>query len=158
MTHFDEALRRTLKNEGGLVDDPHDPGGLTQYGISQRAYPRIDISSLTLVDARNIYRRDYWQRAGCDLLQDKEIACKLFDLAVNIGPLRAVKMLQAAVNHLGAGLTVDGRLGPVTAAAVNRQRHPEALLMALRAEAARYYINLDQPRYLAGWLARLARA
>ncbi len=156
MSHFEEALRRTLNNEGGVVDDPHDPGGLTKYGISKRAYPRLDIANLSLVDARDIYWRDYWKRAGCQQLQNLEVACKVFDLAVNVGVLRAVKMLQRALCRFGADLREDGKLGPKTAAAANGHPHPAAMLMALRIEAGRYYIELGRPRYLAGWLNRLA--
>ena len=47
MTDFDLAINYVLENEGGVVDDPNDPGGLTNFGISQKQYPDLDIRDLT---------------------------------------------------------------------------------------------------------------
>lgn len=138
------------------MDDPADPGGLTKYGISQAAWPHLDIANLALDQAAAIYRRSYWLANGCDRIEDQGLACKLFDLCVNMGGGRAVRMLQRAANHLGAQLVVDGHLGPVTAAAINKYKHPRALLMAFRALAAQHYLNQRKQRFLAGWLNRLA--
>ena len=155
--HFKTAIQRTLAYEGGYVNDPHDPGGETRFGISKRSYPDLDIASLTVETARQIYRRDFWRAPGFDLILDRELACKLFDLGVNTGPVRATRFLQTAAVALGAGLAIDGRLGPVTLAWVNAFRHPDALLMAVKVFAGEHYITLDQPKYLAGWLRRLAQ-
>jgi hypothetical protein len=62
--HFERAVAFVLRHEGGYVNDPRDPGGETKYGISKRAYPRLDIKGLTEADAKEIYRRDYWEKAG----------------------------------------------------------------------------------------------
>jgi len=68
-----------------------------------------------------------------------------------------VRLLQAASNLLQPHdkLTEDGALGPVTAVTVNDYSHPRALLVALKYQAAQHYINLNRPRFLAGWLNRL---
>ncbi|WP_324606443.1 glycosyl hydrolase 108 family protein [Xenorhabdus nematophila] len=71
MTHtysvaFLHAINSLLPMEGGYVNDPHDRGGETQYGISQRSYPRLDIRALTQDDATAIYYRDFWLTAGCE--------------------------------------------------------------------------------------------
>lgn len=155
--HFREAIRHTLENEGGYVNDPDDPGGVTKYGISQRAYPKLDIANLTLGEAREIYRRDYWQRGGFFRIEIRDLAVKLFDLGVNIGVQRPALMLQQALNRLGLVVEEDAILGPVTAHAANTFAHPSALLMAVRVIAGRYYFDLENERYLAGWLARLSR-
>ena len=63
---FDAAFTRLLGHEGGLVDHPADPGGLTNWGISQRSYPGEDIRGMTVERARLIYLRDFWGPAGCD--------------------------------------------------------------------------------------------
>lgn len=63
---FQPALNIVLAFEGGLVNDPADPGGITKFGISQRAYPTLDIANLTLEDASVIYQRDYWEPLGLD--------------------------------------------------------------------------------------------
>lgn len=88
MSDFDRALDFTLKAEGMYVNDPRDPGGETNFGISKRAYPQLDIKNLTREQAADIYRRDYWQRAGCDSLPWPLSAC-VFDAAVNCGVGRA---------------------------------------------------------------------
>ena len=81
MTSFDNAFDRVIGHEGGYVNNSKDPGGETKYGISKRAYPTLDIKSLTLADAKAIYKRDYWDRAQCDALPPG-VAFDVFDAAV----------------------------------------------------------------------------
>ena len=81
---FNLALSFTLRWEGGFSDDPYDPGGQTKYGISKAAYPDIDIKSLTKEEATLIYKRDYWNKAGCEKME-KKLAIAVFDAAVNCG-------------------------------------------------------------------------
>jgi len=59
MANFNQALKKTLVFEGGYVNDPDDPGGETNFGISKRAYPDLDIPNITDRQVRNIYWRDY---------------------------------------------------------------------------------------------------
>jgi len=61
MSVFDRAIKYVLKHEGGLVNDPADPGGLTNRGITQRDYPHLDIAHLTEAETIAIYRKDYWR-------------------------------------------------------------------------------------------------
>lgn len=112
MDSFDLAFQRTIGHEGGYVDDPNDRGGETNWGISRRAYPTLNIKALTLADAKDIYRRDYWRLCACDEMPPLT-ACAVFDLAVNAGRFAAVKDLQLALR-----LNSDGVLGPHTMAAV----------------------------------------
>ena len=67
---FAKSLNFVLKWEGEYSNDPSDPGGETKYGISKRAYPELDIKSLTKEDAARIYYRDYWQPLDCDSRPD----------------------------------------------------------------------------------------
>lgn len=108
---FLRAVDLVLKHEGGLVDHPADPGGLTNFGISQRAYPDLDIRRLTRQQAMEIYHRDYWLPIRCDELP-APVAIVLFDMAVNMGRDRAVRLLQRALN-----IPQDGLIGPRTVAA-----------------------------------------
>lgn len=85
---FEQALDFVLAREGGFVDDPADPGGMTKYGISKHAYPNLDIRNLTPELAGEIYRTDYWGPAGCDAF-NPGMALALFDAAVNCGVERA---------------------------------------------------------------------
>ena len=89
---FDTAFDFVIEWEGGLVNDPNDPGGLTKYGISQRAYPQLDIENLTIYDVKKIYYKDYWLKSGCDkLVPPMDII--VFDCAVNMGVDRAKEFL-----------------------------------------------------------------
>lgn len=159
------VMNFVLENEGGLADDPHDPGGLTKYGISAKTYPGEDIAALTRARAIELYRRDFWDRHGYGLLRDEGLVTRVMDLAVLAGAPRANRMLQRAYNRLlptdpreGARyLAEDGVVGPKTLAAVNGYRHPRALVLALQVEAALYLAGLDKPRFLAGWFLRLDR-
>lgn len=154
MDLFEQAITTTLQHEGGYVNDPADPGGETRYGISKRAFPQVDIKTLTLNQAKDLYKTFYWER-GPHLIKLPTVAAKYFDLCVNAGVSRASKWLQEASNLLGATLTLDGKVGAVTAEWINRYPHPEALLCALKGLAFQHYVGLSKPRFLAGWLNRL---
>ncbi len=158
------AVEPLLRDEGGYVRNPDDPGGETKFGISKREYPDLNIAALTREQAIAIYWRDYWHRYGLDRLHDKQIAAKLLDLAVNIGPDHAIKCLQRALRACQVNVAEDGVLGLVTVAAANMSTDPRALLVGLRCEAAGYYRTLaalergrrdDGDRdFLEGWLNR----
>lgn len=113
-TWFDQCFDKLISHEGGYVNDPKDPGGETKFGISKRAYPQLDIKNLTLDAAKEIYKRDYWDRAQCDRLPPY-LAYVLFDAAVNSGIGQAIRFLQRALN-----VADDGVMGPMTVAAVGR--------------------------------------
>lgn len=107
-----QVIRMVLKHEGGYVNHPDDPGGETKYGISKRAYPDLDIVSITEMQAVDIYIRDYWLKIKGDQLPSG-VDCVVMDTAVNSGISRASKWLQRMVNA-----TPDGVIGPMTVAAV----------------------------------------
>lgn len=148
--NFDQAFSELMKHEGGLVDHPDDPGGLTKYGISKRAYPTLDIANLTLEHAAQIYRHDYWGPAGCDAVPEA-LRMDLFDMAVNSGVRAAVRCLQRA-----AGETADGVLGPKTLQAI--QTIPSSRLIA-RFNAERLEFMTSLPTWASfskGWARRIA--
>ena len=107
MSAFDTIIDMVLVHEGGYVDHPSDPGGETKYGISKRAYPDLDIKNLTKEDAKELYRKDYWDRIKGDELPPA-VACVVVDYAVNSGVSRASKALQGACG-IAKG---DGIIGP----------------------------------------------
>lgn len=147
---FDACFAALIGHEGGHVNDPKDRGGETKYGISKRSYPHLDIASLTLDDARKLYRRDYWGPAGCDSVPDS-IRFDLFDMAVNSGVKKAVETLQKAV-----GETADGVLGPRTLLAI--QSMP-ALRLVMRFNGHRLdYMTsaVTWPAHGKGWVRRVA--
>ena len=89
---FDSAIQFVLEREGGYVNDPADPGGETNMGISKRAYPNEDIKNLTVERAKALYHRDYWLAAGCDALSPP-LDLIVLDTAVNMGVGRARQFL-----------------------------------------------------------------
>jgi len=111
-SNFDYCIPIVLEFEGGLVDNPHDPGGTTNMGISQRAYPHTDIRALTKPEAEQIYYNDYWLKNSCG-----EVPVHLnlwyFNACVMSGGVTAAKILQQVV-----GSPTDGVMGPHTLAAV----------------------------------------
>lgn len=149
MTPFDRAVAFVLSIEGGHVHDPQDPGGETKYGISQRAYPHLHIASLTEPQARAIYRRDYWERAGCASLPPP-IAIALFDAAVNQGPARAIRLLQRS-----ARVPADGIIGPVTRAAIAAADPRDLLLDFLSHRLRAYAMTRNAARFMRGWARRV---
>jgi len=157
--NFADALDLVLRHEGGYVNSPKDPGGETNFGISKKSYPYLDIKKLTKADASRIYKSDYWDRGRYGMIENREIACRAFDLGVNCGVSNSIKFLQRAYNWLHPntlfGLAEDGIMGVKTANALNSYRYPKALMSALKRKAQDYYYSLNRPDYLAGWLNRL---
>lgn len=152
MTPWEVGIKFVLAYEGGLVDDPNDPGGLTNFGISQKAYPSEDIKNLTVERAMEIYQRDYWEAAGCDQLPGKW-AVAVLDTAVNMGAKKAVRILQIAL-----GVEPDGIMGPMTVGAAHKSsENTLAKFLALR--AAEYVRIMDKlpglKVYSFNWMLRL---
>mgnify|MGYP005821638141 FL=1 len=114
---FFEIVNHTLEEEGGYVNDPTDKGGETNYGISKRAYPDLNIFELTEDDAIDIYWKDYWLRGKCDKVPVK-LQAIYFDMCVNFGISGAIKVLQETANGKGANIEVDGKIGPNTIKAI----------------------------------------
>lgn len=116
MADFKAAIGYVLDNEGGYVNDPNDPGGETNFGISKRSYPNVDIRNLTRDGATAIYLRDFWKFDG---LNDQRLATKLFDEYVNQGT-HAIRALQQSLGYIQAGpIVADGNYGPATERAAN---------------------------------------
>ncbi len=170
-------VQDTLGHEKGYIHDPADPGGETNFGISKRSYPHLDIKNLTREQAIEIYYRDFWLKPKISQLEDFALARRLFDLGVNCGPATAIKMLQRAVNTVCAGtvsperraawrqtivrllhgktLRVDGQIGPITLGVIKACPYPVAMKTALRGEAYIHY-KKGNPLYIPGWLLRLS--
>lgn len=110
--NFEQAITILLKHEGGFVDHPSDPGGATNYGITQRVARQNgymgDMRSLPLSIAQDIYRKQYWDAIKADQLPTA-LRFHVFDAAVNSGNGQAIKWLQRC-----AGVTDDGVIGPIT--------------------------------------------
>lgn len=148
---WDRAFDLLMINEGGYVNNCHDSGGETKYGISKKAYPDLDICNLTLEQAKEIYKRDYWNRCKCDYLPDS-LSVAVFDFAVNSGVSRAVKYLQTSL-----GVKADGIIGNQTLGAANRLPVKRVLedYMNLRLD---FLMSLKDWKYFGkGWGKRIDR-
>jgi lysozyme family protein len=148
---FDQAFQILVGHEGGFVNHPLDPGGMTKYGISNRAYPGEDIQGMTLERAKLIYQRDYWGPAGCDAVPDG-VKFSLFDMAVNSGVKPAIRCLQRAV-----GVDDDGVLGPITLQAV-ASIHPSKFIARFNGHRLQFMSGLSNwPAFGRGWANRIAK-
>lgn len=130
---FDRAIEFILREEGGYVNNPADPGGETKYGISKRAYPNEDIAGLTVEKAKAIYRRDYWSPLGLDSVKYGP-ALVLLDCAVNQGVKRAMQIKEKVATS------------------------SQPFVIAFQSERALHYASLSTfPTFGRGWMRRLMR-
>jgi lysozyme family protein len=159
MSLFELAIPIVLRHEGGLVDNPADPGGVTNHGIStrwlqsQKLDAQYDLRTMTVEQATALYRKYWWDAYRYGAIAAQAVATKVFDMSVNLGPFRAHKMLQQA-----AGVTADGILGQVSFDKVN-STSSLVLLKSLQDTLAEFYRgivanNPTQHVFLAGWLNR----
>lgn len=147
-TNFDNALKATLRFEGGYVNDPKDKGGETNLGITRKTYEQFLKKNNLPLDNLNmreipeehvleIYKTMYWQPAGCDHLPPL-LAQQVFDFAVNSGTKKAIQFLQAQV-----GAEQDGIFGPATKASVEQavQNTGDAALARSYVQSRRTFIE-----------------
>ncbi len=157
MSRFEVCLPLLLVHEGGYVDNPKDPGGATNLGVTLatlsewrgRPCTKTEVRALTRADVAPIYEKNYWRAASCDQLP-AGLDHIVFDLAVNSGVSRAKRYLQEA-----AGVTADGQIGPATLAAVQKVGAKE---MINRIDAKREAFYRALPTFATfgrGWLRRL---
>ena len=172
MASFDAFFPTLLKHEGGFVNDPADPGGATNKGITMatfqscaRRYLNIDptlenLEGLTDAQAGQIYKPLYWDKVRGDDIELQELADIVFDFQVNAGG-SASKLLQGVLNELGVQppVAVDGDIGPGTMAALNRTDQ-RAVYRRYKQGRIDYYQDLVAKRpalgkFLNGWLKRV---
>jgi len=142
---FDQAFIIVLTLEGGYVNDPLDPGGETKYGICKKFYPDLDIKNLTVDAAKEIYKRDFWDKCNCDKMPS-DLALCVFDCAVNQGVWAASRLLQEAVKS-----KIDGIIGEQTLGKINSETLAD--FMTLR--NIRYIATKNFDKFGRGWIKRL---
>jgi len=172
MATFKDAIDTILHHEGGLVNHPKDPGGITNYGISLRALQQLndlafdidcdgaldadDIKGLTVEQAKEFYEKHYWSPVFNNIISQK-VATKYFDMCVNMGQRQATLIVQRAVNTL-TPIGVDGLLGSKTLEAIN-SASGTVLLNLIQNQQVRFYVALVRKEknlgaFLIGWLNR----
>ncbi len=159
MNNFPLAMAALLKEEGGYVNDPKDPGGETKYGISKARFPSENIKGLTLDRAKALYMSEFWLKNNLDQIQDPEVATAALDTVVQHG--NGPRLLQTAAGQAGKKVAVDGKIGPTTIAAINAVS-PAAMLTAIYTQRRGYYAGLvakdpELGKFLAGWQKRIAK-
>lgn len=175
---FDFAVQNVLNHEGGFSDNPNDPGGYTNHGISLRFLKEMDIDinhddsidvndikGIYFTDAIEIYKKYWWDKYLYDAIKSLALATKIFDMAVNMGPLQAHKIVQRACKQCGQpNIKVDGILSERTFFAINEissTGHEPELMSAIVQNQRLFYQKLvdNYPQlkvFLKGWLNRAA--
>jgi lysozyme family protein len=157
---FDECLDFTLREEGGYVDDPADPGGATNMGITLATLRQWSddpdlgppqVEDMTQRTAAAIYHVMYWNPLRADALP-AGVDLSVFDFGVNAGIWRSARLLQQSLGF--SGDAVDGCVGPETLAAAAKA-DPRLVIEDLAERQAAYYRGLgDFAIFGRGWLAR----
>jgi lysozyme family protein len=161
--NFDVAFQRVVGHEGNFQDEHEDRGNWTsgiigvgqlkgtKFGISAMSYPHLDIKNLTLAQAKEIYKRDFWDRAKLSEY-DPGFSFQVFDAQVNHGPGNGIRFLQRA-----AGVADDGSVGRITLAAVKAMTVTD-LVMLFNSERLTFITKLAKfERYGGGWVNRVAQ-
>jgi lysozyme family protein len=152
---FLKCIAVVLKNEGGYSNNTSDKGGETNYGISQRAYPAIDIKNLTIGQAIEIYYNDYWHPMNLDGVNNDDLVLQVFDMGVNSGTKMSIKILQRLI-----GVPDDGIIGNMTLRAI-REFYGD-IDEEFKKRRKLFYVtlvqkDLSQRVNLRGWLNRIDR-
>ena len=151
---FQQMFDRLIGHEGGYVNDPRDPGGETNWGITKRTAQANgylgNMRAMTRDQAFKIYYSAFWVRYQCDKMPEA-VAFQFFDAAVNHGFGNASRMLQRAV-----GVADDGVIGSRTIATI-KQTAISDVIMRLNAERLEFYCKLDNfTSFGKGWVRRVA--
>lgn len=176
MSQFETAIDFVLRNEKGLVDNPHDNGQITNYGISFRFLKNLPpaqlkkygipfpvtkqtIIDLTIPKAKEIYRGEFWEAAPFEKIGNQALCTFIFDMAISMGIAPAIKCVQRACWSVMRRrvLLDDGILGEKTLATI--QKCDLLLMPAIRSERAGYYRlvvanDSDEKEFIEGWLNR----
>lgn len=147
--YFEEAVSYLMAVEGGYVHHPKDTGGETNFGISKKAFPKLDIKNLTEAKAKQLYRRHYWQPCYHPAMS-YSIAVITFDGCVHLGVSEGIKQLQQALR-----VKADGIMGAATVRGIRRlsEKDLAVRMLTLRNES---YRKLPQYKHFRkAWLSRL---
>ena len=158
LSNWPAALALVLQSEGNFVNHKNDPGGMTNLGVTRNVWrewvnrdvDEAEMRALTPELVAPLYKTNYWDACKCsDLPRGVDYA--VFDSAVNMGPGRAAKLLQAAL-----GVTADGSIGRATIAAATAA-DPVELLEAFSLGKEAFYQSLPTfATFGKGWLNRVA--
>ena len=157
-SNWKQAFEQMLASEGGYVNHPSDPGGMTNLGVTKRVWEEWvgresnekEMRSLTPEMVEPLYKRKFWDACKCDDMPTG-VDYLVFDFAVNAGCGRSAKILQTAV-----GVPADGGIGPITLAAVKAQDPVEQVEKFSQAKEDFYRSLNTFETFGKGWLNRVA--
>ncbi len=167
MQSVHEIASDIIAREGGYVNDPDDPGGATNHGVTIHTMRRLgldltgdgkvtaaDVRKLSAEQARDIFVDHYFARPRIATLP-KMLQASVFDMYVNAGG-NAVKILQRLLRDMGHAITVDGAIGPQTAGAAHAaaKSAPDHLADAYGIARRNYYYGLGDARVASRKYAR----
>ncbi len=159
MKDIAELASEIIAREGGYVDDPDDPGGATNFGVTIHTMRRLgmdltrdgvvdalDVRALTRGQAVTLFLGHYYERPGIARLPER-LQPSVFDMYVNAGT-NAVKILQRLLREMGQGIEVDGLIGPQTVAASEAaaKAAPDHIADAYGIARRNYYLSLADAR------------
>ena len=159
MQSVHQIASEILDREGGFVNDPDDPGGATNFGVTIHTMRRLgldltgdgtvsvaDVQALTRAQAQEIFIEHYFERPSIDQLPDV-LHATVFDMYVNAGA-NAVTLLQRLLRDMGLEIVVDGVIGPQTirAAHAAEAQAPDHLVDAYGIARRNYYYRLADHR------------
>lgn len=159
---FLKCLKIVLKNEGGYINHPNDPGGETNMGIThyvydkyrkQRNLPLQSVKLITANEVYDIYYSTYWNPMDLEDIENEDLILQVFDFGVNAGIRTSIKLLQRII-----GVTDDGYIGKITLARI--KSYEGDLLAKFIARRKIFYMNLAAKKpelevFLNGWLSRV---
>lgn len=166
MAEFNPAFQRTLQYEGDKLFVDPQTNERSRYGITQKTlvnihYITTDPNNLTMLEVEDIYSRLYWNLNKLSEVTSQLVANKIFDMAVNMGSFRAIKLVQASLNSIGGTCVIDGLMGPHTIVTINeflkQANSEERLLSELALKCVSFYKSIavgNKAKFLAGWLTR----
>jgi lysozyme family protein len=157
MSNFQECLDLVLKSEGGWVNNPSDPGGETNLGVTKRVWveyvghPVESLKKLTKEDVAPLYELKYWRPCYCEVLP-RGLDFVVFSMGVNAGPGRSIKLLQQSI-----GCVPDGVIGPKTRDLISSSNGAD-IIKKFSTARREYYQSLKTfPIFGKGWLLRVDR-
>lgn len=136
---FEKLVSVILRHEGGYVNDPDDLGGETNFGISKRYFPNVDIKNLTKDKAKEIYYNNFYVPMEIDKIQDVNLAMQYFDMGVNAG-IKTAKRLMSEAKEI-------------------KKNSNQSLTQIYKELRKKYYKDIAELRnnkkFLKGWLNRV---
>lgn len=163
--NFQAAIKYTIPNEGGFVNNPKDHGGATNWGITTAVLAEFRSCPVTVDDVKNlpydeaveIYRKKFWEFLELDQVNDVSICTAIFDISVNRGIFTGIQLAQNAIK-----VSTDGKIGPKTIAGLN-SIPPTTFIVRFATIVQHAYVELalEKPElrlgFLPGWSSRAMR-